>query len=51
MTAQENLEEEIKENIEFLETSEGDEHQCITIENLEGILGKFFNTKVNLKIK
>jgi hypothetical protein len=51
MTAIEILEEEIKENVEWLETSEGDEHQCITIENLEGILTRFFEKKVNLKIK
>lgn len=51
MTAIESLEEEIRENIEWMETSEGDEHQVITVENLEGILSRFFEKKVKLKIK
>lgn len=45
------LEEEIKENIEWLETTDGDEVQCISIENLEAILGSFFKKRINLRIK
>lgn len=48
---QEMLEEEIKENIEWLSDTEENDYQCITIENLEGILGRFFGKKVTLKIK
>lgn len=35
----------IDNHIEYLETSEGDELSCITIENLEGILNRYFNKK------
>lgn len=45
------MEEEIKENIEWLETTDGDEVQCISIENLESILGSFFKKRINLRIK
>jgi hypothetical protein len=44
------LEEEIKENVEWL-SSENEEIQCISIENLEGILTRFFNIKIYLKEK
>ena len=44
----ERLEEEIKENIEWLSTTEDDEVECIGIENLESILSKFFGMKVDL---
>jgi hypothetical protein len=44
------LEEEIKENVEWL-SSENEEIQCISIENLEGILTRFFNIKIYLKQK
>ena len=47
MTIQ-NLKEIIQNNIEWLETSEGDEVECIGIENLEGILSKYFNTEIKL---
>jgi hypothetical protein len=35
-------------NTEWLETTEGDEVECISIENLEGILNRIFNQKLNL---
>ena len=44
----ENLIEEIQDNAEFLETTEGDEVDCIGLENLEGILSKFLNKKIKL---
>jgi hypothetical protein len=43
------LEEQIKENVEWLLTTYNDEAECITIENLEGILSRFFNRKMDLK--
>ena len=39
---------EIQMNIEWLETTEGDEVECISIENLEGILNRIFNQQLNL---
>ena len=46
------FEGEIQANIEWLHTSEThDEVQCISIENLEGILEKFLGEKVNIKIE
>lgn len=44
----EQLEEEIKENVEWLATIEDDQVECIGIENLEGILSRFFNRKIYL---
>lgn len=44
----ENLKDKIQENIEWLETTEGDEIECISIENLEGILSKYFNNPIKL---
>jgi hypothetical protein len=44
----EKLEEEIKENIEWLETIDDDEVECISIENLETILTRFFHRKISL---
>lgn len=35
----------IDNHIEYLETSEGDELPSITIENLKGILNRYFNGK------
>jgi hypothetical protein len=43
------LEEEIKENIEWLSTTEDDEVECIGVENLEAILSKFIGRKIDLK--
>jgi len=46
------LEEEIKENIEWLETTDFSlEVECISIENLEGILTRFFNRKITLTLE
>jgi hypothetical protein len=44
------LEEEIKENIEWLSTTEDDEIECIGIENLESILTRLFNRKISLSL-
>lgn len=46
----ERLEEEIKENIEWLSTTEDDEVECIGIENLEAILTRFFYRKITLTL-
>ena len=43
------LEEEIKENIEWLSTIDDDDIECIGIENLEGILTRFFNRTITLR--
>jgi len=43
------LGEEIKENVEWLYTTDNDEVETISIENLEGILSRFFGTTINLK--
>jgi hypothetical protein len=40
--------EEIQNNVEWLSTSDEDEVECIGIENLEGILGKFLNVSIKL---
>lgn len=51
----EKLEEEIKENVEWLSLTENGETletvECIRIENLEGILTRFFGKKVELEQK
>jgi hypothetical protein len=39
---------EIQENIEYAETSMGDEIECISIENLEGILTRWFGELIKL---
>jgi hypothetical protein len=39
---------DIQENVEWLTTSEGDEIECIGIENLEGILSNYFDFKIKL---
>jgi hypothetical protein len=44
------LEETIMEQIEFLQTTNGDETECISIENLESILTKFFHRKISLSL-
>ena len=46
----EDLKESIQEHIEWLETSEGDEVECISIENLEGLLTEYFNTEIKLSL-
>lgn len=40
---------EIKNNTEWLYTSEEDEIECISIENLEVILNKFLSNNIKLK--
>ena len=45
------LEEEIKENIEWLGTSSRDEIECISVENLEVILGRFLNREIKLTLE
>jgi hypothetical protein len=44
----EDLKKAIQSEIEWLETSEGDEIECIGIENLSGILSKYFNKTIIL---
>ena len=48
------LEEEIRENIEWLSTTENGETlgtvECIGIENLEAILTRFFHRNVSLTL-
>jgi hypothetical protein len=44
----EELTYEIQQEIEYLETTEGDSIECIGIENLEGILSRFFGIKIKL---
>jgi hypothetical protein len=46
--AVEELTYEIQQEIEWLETTEGDSIECIGIENLEGILSSFFGIKIKL---
>ncbi len=46
--ALEELTYEIQQETEWLETTEGDSVECIGIENLEGILSKFFGVKLNI---
>lgn len=38
----------IQAETEILSTSEGDEIECIGIENLEGILSRYFEFKIKL---
>jgi hypothetical protein len=47
MTVKE-LIDKIQAEVEFLSTSEGDEIECIGIENLEGILSKYFSFNIKL---
>ncbi len=44
------LEENIMEQVEWLQTTDGDEMQCISTENLESILTKFFHRKISLSL-
>ena len=45
------FEGEIQANIEWLSTTENDEVQCISIENLKEILDKFFDEDFNIIIE
>lgn len=38
----------IQAEVEWLQTSDGDEIECIGIENLEGVLSKYFDFKIKL---
>jgi len=40
--------EDIQANVEWLTTSDEDEVECIGIENLEGILSRYFDFKIKL---
>lgn len=44
----EDLVEAIQENTEWLQTTEEDEVECISIENLQGILSYYFNKTIKL---
>ncbi len=44
----EELTYEIQQEVEWLETTEGDSVECIGIENLEGILSRFFGVKLRI---
>ena len=46
--AVEDLVYEIQQETEWLETTEGDSIECIGIENLEGILNRFFGFKLRI---
>jgi hypothetical protein len=46
----EQLEFEIQESIEYLQTTLDDEVECISIENLETILTKFFHRTISLTL-
>lgn len=48
---EEDLIEAIQAEIEWLSTTEDDEIECIGIENLEGILSKFFNKTIKLTLE
>lgn len=45
----ENLISAIQLDAEYLESTEGDTYGCITLENLEGILSKYFNQTIKLE--
>lgn len=46
--ALEELMYEIRQEIEYLETTEGNTVECIGVENLEGILSRFFGFKIKI---
>ncbi len=41
---------EIQDNIEWLSTTEDDEVECIGVENLEVILGRFLSREIKLTL-
>jgi hypothetical protein len=47
----EELSTEIQDNIEWLSTTEDDEVECIGVENLEVILGRFLNREIKLTLE
>jgi len=40
--------EQIQSEIEWLSTTQGDDIECIGIENLEGILSRYLGVKIKL---
>lgn len=48
MTSINELISNIQSQAEWLETTEGDSIECISLENLEGILTEYFNKHVKL---
>lgn len=42
------LKENIQDNTEWLQTIDGDQVECIGIENLEAILREYFGTNIKL---
>lgn len=40
--------EQIQDNVEWLSTTDEDEVECIGIENLEGILGRYLGVTIKL---
>jgi hypothetical protein len=42
------LVEQIQSEVEWLSTTQGDEIECIGIENLEGILSRYLGVKIKL---
>jgi len=40
--------DDIQAETEWLETTDGDEIECISIESLEGILSRYFDFKIKL---
>ena len=44
----EQFQSEVKDNIEWLQTTEGDEVECISIENLEGIIKRTIGYNIRL---
>jgi len=45
----ESLVNAIQLEAEYLESTEGDTYGCITLENLEGILTRYFNQTIKLE--
>jgi hypothetical protein len=41
--------DKIKDNVEWLQTTEGDEIECISMENLQGILQQYLKVNLNLR--
>lgn len=39
---------DIQDNVEWLETTEGDEVECISIENLQALLSSYFGENIKL---
>jgi hypothetical protein len=48
LTSIKDLVQAIQSEVEWLQTTEGDEVECISIENLEGILSRYFSEQIKL---